>query len=770
MARQRNRKSKRFRAAQSRKRNKGLNANKQNRLKGKFLNSGSSAADSCSPPPSVIDSLQDTISLPSSVCEDFFQNLLEIPDPDETLPEIVDDTGNISSADCEATIKTLLNMNIDGRHVRNIRPSRSFHGRPHLTNWPASSPATPPQRRHSTSPSPNNKLVDAEIRPVLRGVRFERNSTRTLSKYTDELDAYEPDNQCTLHHAERVSRAPHATAHLGRNYNASTSRYVDRPRASFMEDRCGDDPPAIQKGFRPRDARDSKFQHSGQQTRAMRARVRDRSPHIRKDTDYTRKRYGWENGRNEGRRPQLGTKAVFSSYKNPRRDERHLGDLVWRQSLAIFHALTAHPSSRHLCHATGNARIRLALHRAAEALGAKSESFGEGNERQVNVWLENPSKGLICRTEYEEKVIGIIRDIFRPESGPYVPPSHRQFSLNSSELPSDKVPEKTLPRESEKDAVPRKAYFSENDNRLAPNRCGNIMPVHRGDEGRTVHDANDPFTREFECLSFVQGCRGRPYGSTYPLKDHDTKRCDRGLCAQALSVAAIETGNVGQQGDTIVQHDLPDKFGNYRETRNETRGAISSRGDLVVNDEVGKDEEREHEDSGHFTLQRERREVKARIMKKSELSAPDTHLFKRERERFQSTPKRTVDCGGAKDKVVIETVGPMTEDPVFEDEIDRAFSESKNAGATTSVSRSMRHRPSRKSNQSDDGRDQGAVEREQSQSVNLTPRRLGKENKGFELLRRLGWEENQGLGTGEGGRRDPVSHERRQTRRRGVGH
>lgn len=766
MPRQRKRHSKRFRAAQARKRNNALNADKQNRFKAKLLNNDEKLINSCSPPPSVIDSLQDTISLPSSVCQDFFQNLLEVPDPDQTYTATVGDVGGRSDTDCEANIEMLHDMNRADRRAGNEGSSAPSREGPNPIGWSAASPATPLQHGRSSHSWSDNQLLDADTTPVASSVHFEGNSARALPRHTGEPDGYGSDDRHTPRHSKSVSRATQFATPFVRNSGPPPSRYAARSRASFVDQphrrEVYSSKTQIRREHGPQFTCDGELQPQYHSAPTMRARARRGGHSFREERYYARRSHERDNRRRGSSYDQLETKATVHSHGNPFCREKYGGDIVWRQSLAIFHALNAHPSDRHRCHPTSDARVRLALHSAARVLGAKSESFGEGPKRQVNVWLEAPPSELIRRTEYENSIIDIIRGIFHPEEGPYIPPSRRHPSLDS------------LQRESDKCDLSPKVLFPEDENGLGPatNVRGNVMSrlfMRDGDgKVRGTHDLPDRKTMRMDSAN--AGGIG-PGESTFPLEKgiEMIKRGEHSCMKKALFAVKSEGDRVDEQRITTRRHDHINRQEDGGETRDEIRRAGWNQSD-VTNGKVG-DRGSEFKDSGYSPPQSEK-SVKAEPVFRRGTSSPDILLSEQEIERYHWLPTSTrgLDRGGVTDEPAIKTVGPMTENPEFEDEIDRAFLESKYVGATKRASVSRRHKPTRKSNKSGDDDDEDTVEGERSRSVNLSARRLGKENKGFELLRRLGWNEDQGLGADKDGRLDPVGHVHRQTRRQGVGH
>lgn len=776
MPRQRKRHSKRFRAAQARKRNNALNTDKQNRLKAKLLNHDGRLLSSCSPPPSVIDSLQDTISLPSSVCQDFFQNLLEVPEPDQTYTATAGDVGARSDTDCEANVELLQDMNLSDRRAGNEGSSAPSREGPNPIGWSAVSPATPPQHERSSPSWSDNELLDADSTPTVSSVLFERNSTRAHFTHTGEPDGHGSDDCRTPRHSKNVSRAPQPTTSFVRNYGPPTSQYAARSRASFVDQPHRPDgyssKTQIRRDHEPQFTHDSEPQP---QAPSMRSRARRGGHSFREERYYASRSYAHDNRRGGSSYDQLETKSPVRSQGHPFCREKYAGDIVWRQSLAIFHALNAHPSDRFRCHPTSDARVRLALHSAARVLGAKSESFGEGTKRQVNVWLEAPPSELMRRTEYENSIVDIIRGIFHPKEGPYVPPSRRNQPLDSLQPLTDKAAKQTFHHEPDKCDLSPKVLFQEDGNQPGPatNVRGNVMSrLSKRDEGGKVCSTRDlPHGKTMRMNPANAGNIG-PSESTFLLeKGVELRKQGEGSCARkAPSAIKSKRDGVYEQRITTRRHDRVNRQGDGGETRDEIRRACWNRSD-VTNDNV-RDRYSEFKDNGYSHPHSEKR-VKAGSAFKRGKSSSDMLLSERERDRFHRLPtsKPGLDPDGATGGPAIKTVGPATENPELEDEIDRAFSESTDVGATRRASTSRRHRPIRKSDKSrDDDDDDDAAEGKRSRFVNPSARRLGKENKGFELLRRLGWNEDQGLGTDKDGRLDPVSHERRQTRRQGVGH
>lgn len=735
MPRQRKRQSKRCRTVQTRHRNNGSNRCKQrDSLKDIFFNHTGSTEDSCSLAPSIVDSLQDTISLPSSVCQDFFQNLLDqVPEPDEpseageagdTHTPIASDVKDERCVGDETISELLPAMNIDDNKVRDDKrfglsresPSSMYR------STPAPAVHDRPKMSWSDDESGEENVLSRDL-----NCQFRRNSSHFLAEDSESPDERDPRTHQTSRHLRRAPYTP-------RSFSKPAVHDYNR-RALQHDIHYG--APTYEKSHRDELSPDMRDHHnishnspydgihrSHQSARDTRTRAHGGVRSSRGRRDYPKSSQQQRNRRTSRNRDQSGSGIKFRRTETPRLGERGLGDVVWRQSLALYYALTSHPSDRHKCLATDNARVRLALHRTADAMGAKSQSFGESAKRQVNVWVEAPSDIVLQRLEFEESVIDIIREIFHPAEGPYVPPSRRQ-SLSLLQPPID------CTRNSSPITKTTSQHVSENE-KVAPKLKNQNSDLVGG------IDSDNP-------KSFFGGDNGA--GS------HDR------VCTEKVPSSSKIAVHTADEGNTYAENVELDK--NEKETQVDEVDVIKDNGP---------------EENGYLTPQRERR-VKLYGELSSEAGRSGISLLhmsspKLKRGNFDwlSTSNPTPAYHGVTDRGTIETVGPVAEDSEYEEEIDRAFSTGVETSSTKNMTRSRRRRSKRDSDNIKD-KDQGEREvgEKETTPTRFVARRLGKENKGFELLRRLGWDEDQGLGAEKDGRLDPVEHERRQTRRHGIG-
>lgn len=68
----------------------------------------------------------------------------------------------------------------------------------------------------------------------------------------------------------------------------------------------------------------------------------------------------------------------------------------------------------HLCHSNASPRFRLALHRAAQLLGAVSQSTGEGSDRQVIMKMNPTSTLQLSEVGFKSSVLKILANLYGP--------------------------------------------------------------------------------------------------------------------------------------------------------------------------------------------------------------------------------------------------------------------------------------------------------------------------------------------------------------------
>lgn len=118
---------------------------------------------------------------------------------------------------------------------------------------------------------------------------------------------------------------------------------------------------------------------------------------------------------------------------------------TWDEAIRAFEALRLHPEARHPCMATANGRIRLALHQAAEHMGALSESKGKGNARRVIMWVDAENlDGITVKADFFQNSLNdIINNVFGPSlpNRTFCSPATIRNNFTTESVPSTDRPQ-----------------------------------------------------------------------------------------------------------------------------------------------------------------------------------------------------------------------------------------------------------------------------------------------------------------------------------------
>lgn len=604
-------------------------------------------------PPSVVDSLQDSTSLPSSVCNDFIQNLLsEVPDPEHPCGTTLDNT-------TEDTIPK-------SDEIRSLQIS-------------------------SLNDCAEVQSDGGNIMNVSSQIILEQQDTRSSIQSELLRPVHTPANKDV-----KVWGGP------SRSGQIDGKRFTKEPLKGPLTTDCPDISNISQAHFH----------------------LLDPSQLSMGNINHT-----------ETKHPRGG------SFKT---SERDLADEALNESQLAYKALLARPSNQHKCSPTSNSRIRLGLHRAAEIMGAKSTSVGKNDQRRVIIWLERQSPILPSLVDFHQKLICALAKIFHPPGG---------ISKTTSVAEGDTSTfSSTFHAHVSETLLNNRPRISN----VIPRKDGNKPTVSLEDRGSSIQVDEQVDTHpDFNYDNALDAINSTSVG----LDDMKNAIIDK-----LHAITKLEEDPLCYQSKVC-----PTKEGVHHEFGSSASFKDSPRDHDPHVDQVDVSLDQQKYCFGGWSTTR----TELKFQKKSSNSRRETTEHPVESPLVRVLPLIMFKNESNTDRFIRSGVESVFENSNIDLEFERVFPESSGTeiGSTLSQTHRKRSRNCKRKGNSGGVADKrgGLVNEEQPSSITLNARKLEMTNKGFELLQRLGWKKDEGLGVNNDGCRDPLSHSRRQARRCGIG-